>query len=342
MLTPDALEELLHSAHLSVWVDVFAIRYSNADEWHILGRAHGNAPDPIALSKEMVSSEVGNEGAVFLLESADAAQNFWIEIHQAEPEYVLLLVHFFMKLQQFRENAVAASGVDEPVRLERIFLLGGISHRDGMQTAVVAKTHAGHSAVDYLHAVFHVAPAHLAIERKPVDLKREQRGYSGSFVDDIGAIRGIIDLGLVIISEAVFWKVVFDQVRTEAEFEKEIDGDLDEGFAHNRAIFVRTFDNGDFEVRETHPQVSRREMTRRPASHNQHVGCHEPPTLPIRQGAGSARTICNWYRAKFRFHFMTVPQHNIWPPWRAMVLWGLLCNDGLLGPIFVRECAVVR
>src|SRR6185437_11377031 len=120
MLAPDAFKKLLHRADLPMRINVFAIRDSNTDERHIFGRAHRNAPNPIALAKEMVGGEVRNEGAIFLFERAHAAQNLRIEIHQTEPEYVLLLVHFFMKLQQFRENAVAASGVDQPARLEGV------------------------------------------------------------------------------------------------------------------------------------------------------------------------------------------------------------------------------
>ncbi len=81
VLPPDALQELLHRAHLAVRIDVLAIGDADADERLVFRRAHRDAPDPVALSKKMMSREIRNVGSVLLLDRLDTAQNFRIEIH---------------------------------------------------------------------------------------------------------------------------------------------------------------------------------------------------------------------------------------------------------------------
>ena len=91
MLVPDALQKLLHRAHLAIRIDVLAIRDTDADQGLVFGRPQGDAPDPVTLSKEMMRGEIRNKGAVLLFQSVNTAQDFRIEIHQPEPENVLLL-----------------------------------------------------------------------------------------------------------------------------------------------------------------------------------------------------------------------------------------------------------
>jgi hypothetical protein len=74
MLASDALQYLLHRAHLAIRIDVHAVRDADADQELVFGRPHGDAPNPVTLSKEMMSDEIRNKGAVLLLESVNAAQ----------------------------------------------------------------------------------------------------------------------------------------------------------------------------------------------------------------------------------------------------------------------------
>jgi len=67
----------------------------------VFRRAHQDAPDPVALSKKMMSSKIRNVGSVLLLEGLDTIQNFRIEIHQPEPEDIFLFLNGFLELQLF-------------------------------------------------------------------------------------------------------------------------------------------------------------------------------------------------------------------------------------------------
>ena len=89
----------------------------------------------------------------------------------------------------------------------------------------------------------------------------------------------MVDLQFVIIGEAVFGIMVFDEIGTESEFQKEIDRSLNERFTDNRSIIVRALDYGHLQVGEAHRQVSRRKLARRPASHDQHIARHGAPTI---------------------------------------------------------------
>jgi hypothetical protein len=89
----------------------------------------------------------------------------------------------------------------------------------------------------------------------------------------------MVDLQFVIIGEAVFGITVFDEIGTESEFQKEIDRSLNERFTDNRSIIVRALDYGHLQVGEAHPQVSRRKLARRPASHDQHIARHGALTI---------------------------------------------------------------
>src|SRR5579862_3069160 len=121
MFASDALQKLLHRAELAIWIDVLAVRDADADQWQVFGRPHGDAPDPVTFSKEMMSREIRNKGAVLLFESVDMAQDFRIEIHQPEPENVLLFFDHLVKPQQLGEQAVAPGRVDQPARTECVF-----------------------------------------------------------------------------------------------------------------------------------------------------------------------------------------------------------------------------
>src|SRR6201982_1293335 len=196
MFTPNALQELLHGAHLAIGIDVLTVRDTDADQWQIFGRAHGDAPNPITSSKEMMSREVRNEGAVLLLKRANTAQNFRIEIRQPEPENVLLLIDLLVKLQQLGENAVAPSRIDHPTRTQCVLLPRRILHGHSLQFPVLANIDSRHSAVDHFYPVLYVARAYLAIECKAVYLERKQRRHCGRFVDDVSTINAMVDVGL--------------------------------------------------------------------------------------------------------------------------------------------------
>ena len=60
-------------------------------------------------------------------------------------------------------------------------------------------------------AVLRVAAAHFGVEREAVDLEGEDGRSGGNFVDDVGAIGGIVDVGLEIVGEAIFRIVLLDQ-----------------------------------------------------------------------------------------------------------------------------------
>src|ERR1700740_3708572 len=95
MFPPHALEELLHRAHLAMRIHVLTVGDADAYERLVFRRAHRDAPDPVALSKKMMSRKIRNVGSVLLLESLDTAQNFRIEIHQPEPEDIFLFLNGF-------------------------------------------------------------------------------------------------------------------------------------------------------------------------------------------------------------------------------------------------------
>src|ERR1700739_470622 len=114
MFPPHALEELLYRAHLAMRIDVLTVGDADAYERLVFRRAHRDAPDPVALSKKMMSRKIGNVGSVLFLEGLDTAQNFRIEIHQPEPENIFLFLDGFLQLQLFCEQPVPAGGIDKP------------------------------------------------------------------------------------------------------------------------------------------------------------------------------------------------------------------------------------
>src|SRR6185437_12573929 len=107
-----------------------------------------------------------------------------------------------------------------------------------------------------------------------VYLEREYLWRRRNFVDHVGAIGGIVDIGLEVVGQSVFGIVLFHQVSPEPEFEHEIDTDLDQRFADDWAILVRAFDHGHSQVWEPLPQVRGRKVPRGAASHNYHVARH--------------------------------------------------------------------
>src|ERR1039457_4006321 len=118
MLPPHTLQKLLHRLHLSVGIDVLSVSDADADKWQVLWRAHGDVPDPVALSKKMMCRKVRNVGSLLLLQGPDTAQNLGIEIHQPEPENVFLFLNGRSKLQQLREHPVPARGINQPARIQ--------------------------------------------------------------------------------------------------------------------------------------------------------------------------------------------------------------------------------
>ena len=111
-----------------------------------------------------MSGEIRNKGAVFLFQSVNTAQDFGIEIHQPEPENVLLFFDRLVKLQQLGKHAVAPGRVDQPARTQGVFLLCGVMHGHSVQLIASADIDSGHSAIDRLYPVLYVALPHVAIE----------------------------------------------------------------------------------------------------------------------------------------------------------------------------------
>src|SRR5579863_760204 len=225
----------------------------------------------------MMGGKVGNKSAVLFFQRADASENFGIEIGEPEPENIFLFGDTFVELQQFAEDAAASGGVNQPARGDCGFAFGRIAKSDAVQRAgrrTVAEIHSGDGAVDELHARFEISAADFAVEGEAVNLEGEQRRNRGRFVDDIGAVGGIVDIRLEIIGEAVFREVIFDEVRPKAEFEQKIDGDFDKGFADDGTIFVRTFDDGDFQLRELQAQIGGGKLAGGSASHDENVSGH--------------------------------------------------------------------
>ena len=116
------------------------------------------------------------------------------------------------------------------------FSSGGVLHIHRVQPVAAVDLDSGHGAVDDLDSVLQVAVPHLAIECEPVYLEGGVLWRRRNFVDHVGAIRGIVDVGLEIVGQAVFGIVLFHQVSAEPEFEHEIDTDLDQRFADDWAI----------------------------------------------------------------------------------------------------------
>src|ERR1700733_1481943 len=98
MFPSHALDKLLHRAHFAMGIDVLTVGNADADERYVFRRAHRYTPDPVALSKEMMSREVRNVSPVLFFEGLDSAQNFRIEIRQPEPENVFLFLARFLEL----------------------------------------------------------------------------------------------------------------------------------------------------------------------------------------------------------------------------------------------------
>jgi hypothetical protein len=65
--------------------------------------------------------------------------------------------------------------------------------------------------------------------------------------------------------------VPFNKVSTKSKFQKEINGDFDEGFADDWTVLVRALNHSHLQVREAHPQVGGRKLASCSASHNQHI-----------------------------------------------------------------------
>src|ERR1700689_5801160 len=124
-----------------------------------------------------------------------------------------------------------------------------------MQALVLGKIDGGYSGVDQVHAVRHVALAHVAIKCKTVYLEGEQRRHCRSFVHDVSSISRMIDVGLEIIGEAVFRIVLFNEQSAKSKFLEEINSDFDEGLADDWTVLVRALNYGPPQVGEAHPQV---------------------------------------------------------------------------------------
>src|ERR1700751_1608048 len=84
----------------------------------------------------------------------------------------------------------------------------------------------------------------------------------------------MVDIGLEIIGEAVFRIVPFNKVSAKSKFQKEINGDFDEGFADDWTVLVRALNHSPLQVREAHPQVGGRKLAGCSASHNQDIARH--------------------------------------------------------------------
>src|SRR6202030_1067072 len=283
-----------------------------------------DAPNPITFSKEMMSREVRNEGAVLLLERANTAQNFGIEIHQPEPENILLFIDLLMKLQQLGEHAVAPGRIDQPARTQCVFPLRRILHGHSVQFTALANIDSRHGAVDHFYPVLQVAGAYLAIECKAVYLEREQRRHCRHFVDDVSTINAMVDVALEIIGEAVFRIVPFNKVSTKSKFQKEINGDFDEGFADDWTVLVRALNHSHLQIREAHPQVGGRKLAGCSASHNQDIARHgafldvsksQGPVLPPRSKRKTTFKVknCASFRADSNIVLRSKQQGSVWP-----------------------------
>src|ERR1700751_1811924 len=149
-----------------------------------------------------------------------------------------------------------------------LFSPPGPFHGHPVQPAATVDVDSHHVAVDQLHAVLQVAIPHLAIECESVNLEREYLRRSGNFVDDVRAIRRIINMGLEIVGQAVLRILLFHEVSAEPELEHEIDTDLDQRFADDRTILARTLNHRHLQAREALPQVRGRKLARCSAPHN--------------------------------------------------------------------------
>src|SRR5258708_1002097 len=187
----------------------------------------------------MMSRKIRNVGSVLLLEGLDMAQDFRIEIHQPEPEDIFLFLNGFLELQLFCEHPVPAGRIDKPARTHRLSSTSWVLHGYRVQPTATVDIDSYHGAVDQLHSVLQVTVAHLAIECESVNLEREYLRRRRNFVDDVPAIRRIVNIGLEIVGQAVLRIVLFHKVSAEPEFEHEIDTGLDKGFADDWAIVVR-------------------------------------------------------------------------------------------------------
>src|ERR1700722_9055498 len=156
MFPPHALEELLHRAHLAMGIDVLTVGDADAYERLVFRRTHRDAPDPVALSKKMMSRKIRNEGSVLLLEGLDTTQNFGIEIDQPEPEDIFLFLDGFLELQLFCEQPVPAGGIDKPACSQYPHLPIRVLHGHHVEPAVTVDGDAHHVAVDQLHTVLQV------------------------------------------------------------------------------------------------------------------------------------------------------------------------------------------
>src|SRR5260370_14613094 len=251
MFPPDALEELLHRAHLAMGIDVLTVGDSDAYKRLVFQRAHRDAPDPVALSKKIMSRKIRNVGPVLLLEGLDTAQNFRIEIHQPEPEDIFLFLDGFLELQLFCENPVPAGGIDKPARAQHPSFPIRALHGHYVQPAATVDVDSHHVAVDQPHAVLQGAIPHLAIECESRNLEREYLRRSRNFVDDVRAIRRIVDIGLEIVGQAVLRIVIFHEVSAEPELKHEFDTDLDQRFTADRTILDRALNHRHLQVQES-------------------------------------------------------------------------------------------
>lgn len=274
VLASHAFEKLFDGVRFPVGINIFAISYADAHERRAVRRAHGDAPNPVPFAEEMMGGEVRHEGAIFLFDGVDASQNFGIEIGKAKPKDVFLLGDALVEVEVLAKQAAASCGINEPARGHIGFAAGGIAKRDGVGfggTGAACEIYGRDGGIEHLHAVLKVAAADFAVESEAIDLKGEQRRNSGSFVHHVGAVGRIINLGLEIVGEAVLWEMIFDEIRAEADFEKEVYGDFDEGFADNGAVFARAFDHGDFELGELHPEISGCELAGGASAHDEHI-----------------------------------------------------------------------
>lgn len=122
----------------------------------------------------------------------------------------------FGKLQRFCKKAVATGRIDQPARPNRVFSLLVVAYRDPVEPgAATIQIDSDNRARDHRHAVVEVSATYLAVKGESVDLEGKQRRDGRRLINDVRAIRGLIDCGLVIIGEAVLGKMVFDQITAE-------------------------------------------------------------------------------------------------------------------------------
>src|SRR6185437_5910931 len=209
-----------------------------------------------------------------------------IEIDQPEPEYVLLQRGPDVEPETPAEHAAAAGGVDEPAA-DRLALRAVHSLRQHPVRAL--------DDFDVDDAVFElrdasggVAGAQVPVEGEAVHFEGGERRQGRRLIDDVAAVRRVLELLLVIISEAVFGMVPLDQKRPQPELADEKRADLDQGFADDRPARRIAADDRDAEIGEGLAEIGGREIGGDAVSQNADLGHLPSPSLsparPARPG----------------------------------------------------------